>query len=143
MAIRERSDRKLVLVGTMALLGCLGWAVGCGKGGPPTGGVQGRVTYEGSPVTEGVVSVYSPEMGIGADAKIGADGAYATSEPLRTGKYTVAVLPPPEPPPQDAVPKASTKAYPNIPLKYRDPKKSGLSVTIAEGKNQFDIPMTK
>lgn len=143
MAIRERNDWRLILGWTMALAGCLACAIGCSKGGPPTGRIQGRVTYEGSPVTEGVVSIYSPDLGIGADAKIGTDGDYATSEPLRTGKYTVAVFPPPDPPPQDAMPVASAKTYPNIPQKYRDPKKSGLSVTIAEGKNQFDISMTK
>lgn len=94
-------------------------------------------------MTEGVVSFYSDDLGSGTSADIGEDGTYATSEPLKAGRYSVVVLPPPEPPPQDAVPVASNKVYENIPQPYRDPKQSGLTIDIVEGDNTLDISMTK
>ena len=121
------------------------WALtGCGGSSHgPAGQVRGRVTYEGEPVKEGVVSVYSSDLGSGASGDILPDGTYAISEPLKTGQYTASVFPPPEPPPQDEVPVSSNKVYDNIPEKYRDPQKSGLVVDIKEGENTFDIDMTK
>lgn len=117
---------------------------GCGGSTQvPSGQVNGTVTYEGAPITEGVVSFYSPDLGIGASADIGEAGAYAITEPLKTGSYSVTILPPPEPPPQDAIPVSTKKEYKNIPLKYRDPKKSELSLNITEGDNLFDVNMTK
>ncbi|NLX94909.1 MAG: hypothetical protein GXY83_01905 [Rhodopirellula sp.] len=90
-----------------------------------------------------MVSVYSSDLGSGASGDILADGTYAISDPLKTGKYAVSVFPPPEPPPQDEVPVSSDKVYDNIPEKYRDPQKSGLVVDINEGENTLDINMTK
>lgn len=120
------------------------WTVGCGSSSNgPAGQIRGRVTYEGEPVKEGVVSVYSSDLGSGASGNISPDGTYTISDPVRTGKYAVSVFPPPEPPPQDEVPVSSNKVYDNIPEKYRDPQKSGLVVDIKEGENTFDIDMTK
>ncbi len=126
------------------LAGLLLLMSGCGgTNEAPTGQVKGKVTYDGAPLTEGVISFYSADLGVGASADIVEEGAYTVSEPLKTGKYSVTILPPPEPPPQDAVPVSSKKVYKNIPLKYRDPKKSGLSIEIGKGDNLFDVQMTK
>lgn len=116
---------------------------GCG-GEPeiPTGQVKGKVSYEGAPVTEGVISFYSSELGVGASADLTEGGLYSITDPLKTGKYAVTVLPPPEAPPQDAIPVSTKKEYKNIPLIYRDPKKSNLEFEISEGENSFDLNMT-
>lgn len=126
------------------LTGFLLLVSGCGGTNEvPTGQVKGKVTYEGTPLTEGVISFYSADLGLGASADIVEEGAYEISEPLKTGKYSVTILPPPEPPPQDAVPVSNKKVYKNFPKKYRDPKKSGLVIEINKGDNSFDVNMTK
>ncbi len=116
---------------------------GCG-GEPeiPTGQVKGKVSYEGAPVSEGVISFYSSELGVGASADLSEKGLYTITDPLKTGKYAVTILPPPEAPPQDAIPVSTKKEYKNIPLKYRDPNKSELIFEISEGDNSFDVNMT-
>lgn len=128
--------------GAILWTGLFPLVIGCGSSADfPTGRVHGRVTHEGVPVQEGVVSVYSAELGIGASADLAEDGTYTIVEPLRTGKYTVAVLPP-ESPPEDSIPVAA-KEYANIPQKYRDPRKSGLLLEISEGDRSFDVNMTR
>lgn len=128
----------------ITVAGLLALTTGCGNSAEfPTGRVHGRVTYKGTPVQEGVVSLYSTEFGVGASAELDKDGAYAIAEPLRAGKYAVTILPPAEPPPQEAIPVSTKKTYPNLPEKYRDPKKSGLVVDIREGDNAFDVDMTR
>lgn len=125
------------------LAGLIFLLAGCGGSAEyPVGQVTGTVTYEGTPITEGVVSFYSPDLGMGASANISEEGTYQISDPLKTGSYSVTILPPPEPPPQDAVPVSTQKVYKNIPMKYRDPQKSRLSIDIIEGDNSFDVNMT-
>jgi hypothetical protein len=144
--ITVSNPRSLVAAFRVAIILAvlLPWATGCGNSSnTPTGRVRGRVTYEGEPVEEGAVSLYSGEFGSGASGVIGRDGTYTISDPLRTGEYTVSVFPPSEPPPQDAIPVASGRVCDNIPEKYRDPQKSGLMIDVKEGKNIFDINMTK
>ncbi|WP_417391483.1 hypothetical protein [Gimesia sp.] len=117
---------------------------GCGGDAEfPTGQVNGKVTYEGAPVTEGVISFYSSELGVGASADLSEEGQYSITDPLKTGTYAVTILPPPEAPPQDAIPVSTKTEHKDIPQKYRDPKKSELSVKIDEGTNSFDVNMTK
>ncbi|MEQ8634045.1 hypothetical protein [Gimesia maris] len=125
------------------LLGFVLLVAGCG-GEPeiPTGQVKGTVSYDGAPVTEGVISFYSSELGVGASADLTEEGLYSITDSLKTGTYAVTILPPPEAPPQDAIPVSTKKEYKNIPLKYRDPKKSELTVDISEGDNSFDVNMT-
>ena len=117
---------------------------GCG-GEPeiPTGQVKGKVSYEGTPLAEGVISFYSSELGVGASADLTGQGEYEITEPIKTGTYAVTILPPPEAPPQDAIPVSTKKEYKNIPQKYRDPQKSELTFSISEGENTFDVNMTK
>ncbi len=48
---------------------------GCFQSGPPIAEVSGKVTFQGQPVTEGVVNFVS-ESGFGARATLGTDGSY-------------------------------------------------------------------
>jgi hypothetical protein len=133
------SIRQVVIV-----VGLLLGAAGCGASATsPTGRLQGRVTSEGVPVREGMVCVYSAELGAGGSADLGADGVYAIPEPLRPGRYSVAILPASEPPTEDDTAASPSKNSGNLPAKYRDPQQSGLVVDIKEGDNSFDVNMTK
>jgi hypothetical protein len=132
------SFRRAIIVA-----GLLPWALGCGastKG--PTGRLQGRVTYEGVPVRVGTVCVYAPELGVGGSADLGEDGGYAIPEPLRPGRYSVAILPPSEPPPEDDTAASPGKDYGNLPPMYRDPQQSGLVIDIEQGDNTLNVNMT-
>jgi len=119
---------------------------GCGGSSEPQGTLSGTVTYNGEPVTEGVVVFSSSEASYGAQAEIGSDGTYA----LRTyeggvppGTYQAAVLPPTItlPDTEDSPGGEALKEVDNIPQKYRSTKSSELTVTINEGDNTFDIAM--
>jgi len=126
------------------MAGVLPWMSGCGNSSEyPVGAITGRVTYEGQPVQQGLVTFYSSELGEGISEEIKEDGRYATQTPLRTGSYVVTVLPPDEPPPTEDTPVATIAPVKDIPEKYRDPKKSGLTIVVKEGENTFDIAMTK
>jgi len=117
---------------------------GCGGSGDatPSGTLTGKVTLNGQPFSEGQVSVYSPERGIGASAPLDAQGQFTIGERLPAGTYGVAVVPPPEPPPQDENPASAPPVTSNIPQKYRDHQTSGITVEIKEGKNELEIQMT-
>ncbi len=114
-------------------------ATGCGGGGS-TGTVGGSVTYKGQPVTQGEVSFYSKDKGVGATAKLDATGKYTFDQPLAPGTYAVTVLPaPPEAAQPGAAPKALAAA---VPKKYQDPASSGLSYTVKGGDNDYPIVLT-
>jgi len=124
---------------------------GCGGGGKRTGGgvVEGKVTYKGQPVPSGTVRFFS--LGADSDATsvpIGADGTYhASGVPL--GKVSITVETPPPGPTAEQAEKnpfmkrkgfhGSTEKTVTIPGKYGRSATSGLSLTVAEGQQPFDI----
>ena len=138
-AVRLRDSFLLVAA---VLAGSVGTA-GCGNAsGPPMGTVQGQVTFQGKPVQEGVVTLYSSEMGIGISEDLSGDGTYKTQQPIQVGEYVVTVFPPSEPPPVEASPVTVRREFRDIPERYRDARKSGLRLEVSEGTNSFDIEMT-
>ena len=78
------------------------------------------------------------------NADLQPDGGYevitAEGAGLPVGAYQVCVHPPLSNPgiPSDA---PKNRQYPNIPQQYRACETSGLTLTVNEGKNQFDIAM--
>jgi hypothetical protein len=117
---------------------------GCGSG-EVRGRIFGRVTFEGKPVAEGRVVFANASKGIHMTAKIKADGHYevntARGAGLPLATYQVCI----SPPPIEGITgvfgqKQKAKEYPDIPLKYRDPKTSSLTLTLQRGENPFDIP---
>ena len=80
-------------------------------------------------------------------AKLTSEGGYelqmARGFGLPLGTYQVAVNPPIlEPPmPGGPAPEPKDQTYDNIPLKYYRFETSGLSITVVEGDNPFDIDM--
>src|SRR5688572_19867955 len=107
--------QKFAAAMTMLLL------VGC-QTRPPEGMVTGQVTLQGKPFTDGRVQFLNSTLGVGVEAKLDAEGKYALPQPVRTGTYQVAVLPPPPPSPLEA--KKGPPAKSDIPMKYRRPETS-------------------
>jgi hypothetical protein len=131
---------RFVLVGLASLA-----LVGCGSHAD-RGRIFGKITFQGQPVSEGIVLLCEASKGVNMSAAIKPDGSYEIitmeGEGLPTGTYRVSVCPPPEIPymgPPGTQPKP--KLYPNIPKKYRRYETADLSLTVKQGKNPFDIDM--
>lgn len=119
------------------MLSCL-LLVGCGSS-RTLGRVSGRVSLDGKPC-EGLTVVFAcAEQRAFITAHVGQDGRYAVQMAegygLPLGTYEVSIRP--APPTNWDRPPSTTL----IPSKYRDPKSSGLTLTVVEGENQFDIAM--
>jgi hypothetical protein len=115
----------------MAWLGLLVFAAGCGSG---MGQVEGKVSFQGKPLT-GAVVLFVPERGPAAAGTVKEDGSYRllTRRPgdgAMIGRCKVAIFSP-EP----------TRPLP-ISKKYLDAETSGLLVEVKEGRNtiDFEIP---
>lgn len=138
--------------------GCSG-----GKKGDPNGQlVTGKVTYQGNPVDGAFVTFASPSAS--AFGQTDAEGKFklttSTGEKVPLGAYQVSIVKKeqaatsaagaefdpehPEnyvPPDPNAPPPPEPKDL--LPVKYADATKSGLSATVtADGKNEFDFPLT-
>ncbi|WP_339747013.1 hypothetical protein [uncultured Rubinisphaera sp.] len=138
--------KSLTLACSFCLLTILN--VGCGGGGPkgPSGTVSGTVTYQGQPVTEGVVNIFNTQSSEGGQGQIKSDGSYQISTPssqVPVGEYDVYVVPPTVTTPDSADGPGGEeyKVVENIPDKYRSSSTSGLKVTVNEGSNPFNISM--
>lgn len=141
-------QRRLVAVTGLVVLSTV--ATGCNRS-EPLGRVYGQVTFQGEPVTAGLLVFSNHQKGVHMTAELGSDGSYelqtAGGFGLPLGTYKVAVNTPiPEPPVYGApnsIPanKPRANSYVNIPEKYQDFETSGLSITVEKGDNQFDIEM--
>ncbi|MGE3805506.1 MAG: carboxypeptidase-like regulatory domain-containing protein [Gemmataceae bacterium] len=117
---------------------------GCAQPQEQLGKLTGKVTFQGQPVKEGVVIFSNAAKGVHMTANLNEQGTYtvemAKGFGLPLGTYAVSVSPPIVDLPTGSAP-PPVKEHPEIPLPYRDPKTSGLSVTIVDGDNTFDIDM--
>lgn len=136
--VRSNSGDKLA--GFVVLLGSL--LLGCGPTAYEgrTAMVSGKVTLNGAALPAGNVLLMADD-GHAASAVVAEDGSYSTQ--ARPGQYQVAVTPPEIVDPLAAAGNAAEPKLVNIPPRYRDVGSSQLSVTLAEGDNQFDIPLSK
>jgi len=142
--LAESKKVRYVLVG-LALVGMAFALTGC-HGGEKRGRVFGKVTFQGQPVPEGIVSFSNREKGIFMTASLKSDGTYelvtAQGRGLPLGTYQVAINPPLiDAPLGPAIGPPKIPQYPNIPQKYRKPEHSGLSLTVQEGDNLFNVDM--
>ena len=141
------SERFLVgiLIAALTLSGLS--LTGCGRQGDIFGRVHGKVTFQGTALCEGLVKFKDPQKGIYMTAKLGPDGSYAVEmaqgSGLPVGTYLVSVGPPHYliPLGREAAPSPTPETFPDIPEKYRRCETSGLTVTVKEGDNRFDIDM--
>jgi hypothetical protein len=131
------------LVALLALLS------GCGKSGPATGKIEGRITYDGQPVTEGNVIFENSEQGLLAVAPLDGQGQYRMPA-VKLAEYLVYVKPI-EPKLPDETSGAGTISTPrnagvdpaNIPHPYRTSQTTPLKATVKEGTNPFDFDLAK
>jgi hypothetical protein len=117
---------------------------GCGGGADVF--VSGKVTLAGESVAAGTVTFY-PADGRGAVAygQIGADGEYQIQTGAAVGlapcNYLVSVVA------FEVVPNAGPDGLPGSrllsPERYKDPKTSGLTCTVAPGSNRFDVTLSR
>jgi hypothetical protein len=156
MIMRVRAGRTawLGMVGFGAIFLC---ANGCAKTG---GDVKGTVTFNGTPLNAGTVGLVGADGKNAASGSIEPDGSYFISKAPK-GTYTVVVetFEPPStgtagpivlPPGVDTSGEKKAELEKNrapkrerilIPTKYKDPKTSGLSITISGGSQTYDIPL--
>jgi hypothetical protein len=105
-------------------------------------------TLRSAPAFPSVVIFTNKDLGIHMTALVGEDGQYtvkmASGEGLPLGTYQVAVTPGPGKSPafKPGPPiRVDSSKYPKIPKTYQDPKTSGLTLTVKEGDNPFNIEM--
>jgi len=129
----------------IALALTLPLAAGCGANTAP---VNGRVTRNGNPVGPGTV-IFMPSAGDqkhSAVGQFGADGRYelTTFQPgdgaLR-GKHRVIIQAAGLEGESYGEETAAAPAGADIPLKYADPKQSGLTATVKPGPNVIDFEL--
>lgn len=130
---------------TLALLGLLGvFLSGCGSS-VERGRIFGKVTFQGQPVAAGMVSFACSENGVQMSADIKPDGSYevitTAGAGLPLGTYRVSVCPPLVAPVMMPGPATKAKEDSNIPEKYRHYDTAGLTLTVKQGKNPFDIEL--
>lgn len=121
---------------------------GCGGGGGgreigPTGEVEGSVTVDGEPLTQGSVSLYDPSTGNSGGGDLGPDGKFKFTAPVPVGKYDVSFLLPEAPPPDD--PEADKLANESnlIHELYRSGDTSRMSAEVKEGLNRYTFDLKK
>src|SRR5437868_1262407 len=73
----DAASRSAVLAvcGAVFLSGC-----GSGDSFPPSARVTGQITFQGQPVTEGVVNFISPKTGTAGSGVLNDDGEYEIAE---------------------------------------------------------------
>lgn len=119
------------------------------------------ITFQGKPVTAGMVTFRNDDKGLVAGMQLDAEGRYqlrfAGGLQIPVGAYDVTISPPEPHVPTagelasgDAAVKTSgahpegglaRHASPDIPQKYRSPKTSGLTFEVNAGENTFDLDM--
>ena len=116
--------------------------------------LQGRVTYLGNPVSKGSMIIFgNPTSGIYMTSKFDENGDYriemAEGLGMPAGTYEVFIIPPQynlSPEYIEKYRQTTTSPhlarFPDIPLRYRDPKTSGLKITLPEDGHIFNVDMT-
>src|SRR5690606_8310166 len=116
-------------------------SIGCG--GESLTAVSGVVTYDGKPVTRGLVNFRTPG-GRPLGGGINSDGSYQFDAP--PGEYQVLIDSPEEfaPASPDAAPSLTPISPRQVPTKYAGFESSGLTATVsAESSSQqidFNLP---
>lgn len=104
----------------------------------------GKVTFAGSPLQDGIVSLESAESGFGASAPLDEKGEFRIAK-IPVGTYKVAVTPPSPPDPGEVAPPRPSHLGPLriAPDKYHSQLTSGLEVSVTGNPDDFltvDIP---
>jgi hypothetical protein len=129
----------VALAVALAAAGLASLGLGC-RQGPSLVAIKGTVTFQGQPVTEGLIQFNDDKTGHGAEATLQPDGTYDATLP--PGDYAVVVLPPilatdGKTGPVDM----KFKKVRNIPAKYHSTSTSGLTAVVRTDKvvHDFDL----
>jgi len=124
---------------------------GCGKKGPPTGDVRGRVAFNGKPVADGYVTFENLGRGRSHAAQLEADGQFVILE-VEAAEYAVVIEPPAPKGPNEATSsvaeiRAARNAPPppdrkDIPMQFRSSQTSPLKRSVVAGDNEFDFDLS-
>jgi len=147
MAGHHATQARWVLRATLLVLLVVALA-GCSR---PKGIVAGKVSYNGEAVPSGTVSFYGKDDEV-SSAPIGPDGTYeATKVPLGEVKVTVTTPPPPDENAAERLKKnpmvidkgidIKQQKVVSVPRKYNLPGTSGISLTVTQGSQPFDITL--
>ena len=143
-----RGRRVLGLGTALVVLSFASWGCGGARGKmPELGKVNGKVTYNGKPVTKGTVSFVPTSPGRrNATGTLDPNGYYklqteTAGDGAELGDYDVTIFSHDEPI-LDYKPKVPVKPQPLVPTKYENPKTSGLKRTVKSGSNTFDFELT-
>ena len=139
-----RCGQRLLLTSFVFLLAVV---AGCRPAGPATGEVTGTVTHKGKPLPFGSIVFVGPDERSAAGTI--KDGSYKIrNAPVGPVKIAVASHPRVPPALQKKLPgqplpplDGPDDPYLRIPPHYKDPEQSGLTCTIKEGQQTFDIPL--
>ena len=131
------------VLGLFLVLVILG-AAGCGDG-KRYGTVSGQVLRKGKPVTGWFVVIDRRETGISTQMEPDDQGRFAFTVPLEVGTYSLSMGPILGGHPQDdpaLMKKLIKQQATSVAKKYLDPKTSGWTVDVHEGKNEVLLEMT-
>lgn len=129
-------SRRATLLAGVGLL-----ALGCSQA-KPKGSVAGSLRYRGAAVTEGIVSLYSPQLGFGNEVAVASDGTFVV-EGLPHGPYQIAIHPPllTNDYGGKAMPSLEPKRVDNIPEKYQNPSTSGFACDVSGRRVSIELDM--
>jgi hypothetical protein len=122
--------------------------LGCDRG-ETLGKVYGKVTFQGHPVTEGLLVFSNRVKGVHMTTELSADGSYelqtARGFGLPLGDYEIAVSARVANPPMPGMPTPppGSNTFSLIPKKYFRPETSGLRLTVVDGDNPFNIDIKR
>lgn len=119
---------------TLAVV-CLLSCWGCGSSAEtrvlaPTVPVKGKVTYQGKPLTKGVISFEPKTNGRTAEGEIQPDGSFELSTFKKGDGATV-----------DTHRISVTNTGLKLPKKYNDPSSSKVEVQVTEGKTDYPVDL--
>ena len=142
------SLRVIVLCGFVSLAALVS---GCGSGNPETFKATGKVTYNGQPVTNGVVQLMPEGGGNSAVGNLQPDGTFQLTtfeknDGACPGTYKATVQAFPEEgddSPLTGLPgmELNPNEKPPIPVKYADATTSDLVVKINKGENKLELEL--
>ena len=138
-------NMNMCVIAALAICTVAGCGGGVDRG--PLGTLEGTVTFEGTPLTEGMIYLKMPDGKGAGGGEIGADGTFVIAGGavggIPTGTYTVWFAPPMVEVSrgENEAPDEQPKEMPNMPEKYRSASTSGLTVEITEGSNTKDFDL--
>lgn len=132
-----------------AIILLAGSAGGCGAKGPAVGSVEGQITFDKKPVTEGSVVFSNAQQGLAYVAPLNGEGQYRLAN-VNLAEYKVSVSPPEVRVPDETsagnvglivTPQGSIPNPANIPSDFRATQSTPLKATVVEGPNRFNYDL--